>query len=224
MFYLSLRGRDLEAWIGFSAIGVAFIAWGLTTDDRLAESIMVVARQAPIVLVGSLFSYGMSRTSKKLEGLHETDTARVAAEAAALARTAERSRRLAFLDASVGLHLQRIADGAELTSSDRQELLVAEARLRDSLRARQLDVPEIAAAVQRARRRGTIVLLLDDRYPLTLPTGALAQTIAEAVRMLDSAVDGRVTIRLLPAGRPLLATMVADGEEYTRVEVPALLD
>ncbi|EAR25726.1 hypothetical protein A20C1_07598 [marine actinobacterium PHSC20C1] len=222
MFYLSLRGRDLAAWIGFTAIGFAFVAWGFTTDNRLLESIVVVARQAPIVLVGSLFSYGMNRTSKKLEGVQEADTARATAEAAALARTAERSRRLASLDAAVGPHLKRIADGAELSSNDRRELIVAEARLRDSLRARQLDLPEIVTAVQRARLRGATVLLLDDRYPRTLPLGALSRIIVAAVQMLDSADAGTVTIRLLPAGRTLIATMVADSDGYTRVEIPTL--
>ncbi|WP_343922546.1 hypothetical protein [Rhodoglobus aureus] len=222
MFYLSLRGRDLFAWVGFAAIGLAAIAWGLTTDDRLIEAILLVARQAPIVLVGSLFSFGMKRTSKKLENVHEADTARVAAEAGALARTAERSRRLAALDAAVGPQLQRIADGTELSDNDRHELLVAEARLRDSLRARQLDLPEIVAAVQRARRRGIVVLLLDDRYPLALPSEALSRVISASVRMLDSADDGTVTIRLLPAGRQLLSTLVADGDEYARVELPSL--
>lgn len=223
MFYLSLRGRDLLAWAGFAAIGAAAIIWGLTTDDRLLESILLVARQAPIVLVGSLFAYGMKRTSKRLENVHDADTARVAAEAAALARTAERSRRLAALDAAVGPHLQRIADGSPLSDDDRQELLVAEARLRDSLRARQLDLPEIVAAVQRARRRGVVVLLLDDRYPLALPAGALSRVIDASVRMLDNASDGTVTIRLLPAGRQLLATLVADGHEYSRAELPSAL-
>ncbi|WP_010203875.1 hypothetical protein [Salinibacterium sp. PAMC 21357] len=219
MFYLGLRGRDLLAWVGFAAIGLATIAWGLTTEDRLVEAFVLVARQAPIVLVGSLFSFGMKRTSRKLEHVHEADTIRVAAEAAALARTAERSRRLASLDAAVGANLQRIADGEELSEEDRDELLIAEARLRDSLRARQLDLPEVVAAVQRARRRGVVVLLLDDRYPLALPSGALSSVIDASVRMLDAAHSGTVTIRLLPAGRQLLATLVADGDGYTRVEL-----
>ncbi|MGV8852223.1 MAG: hypothetical protein ACOH1M_06620 [Rhodoglobus sp.] len=221
MFYLSLRGRDLLAWIGFAAIGVVAIVWGLSTEDRLLEAILLVARQAPIVLVGSLFSFGMKRTSRKLEYVHEADTARVAAEAGALARSAERSRRLSALDAAVGPQLQRIADGEELNDDDRQELLIAEARLRDSLRARQLDLPDVVAAVQRARRRGVIVLLLDDRYPLALPAGALSRVSDASVRMLDSAHAGTVTIRLLPADRQLLATLVTDGDEYTRVELPS---
>jgi hypothetical protein len=220
--YLSLRSRGLCAWIGFFAIGMTVIAWGVTTDDRLLEAIHLVARQAPVVLVGSLFSFGMRRTGRKLASVQEADTARVAAEAAALARTAERSRRLAALDSAVGRQLQRIADGGELSDDDRRELLIAEARLRDTLRARQLDLPEIVAAVQRSRRRGVTVLLLDDRYPLALPSGVLTRVIDAAVHMLDSAANGTVTIRLLPAGRVLLATMVADGEEYCRVELPSL--
>ncbi|QYH35319.1 hypothetical protein [Salinibacterium sp. M195] len=222
MFYLSLRRRDLLAWIGFSAIAIVVIGWGFTTEDRLLEAILLVARQAPFVLVGSLFSVGMQRTSRSLEGVHEVETARAAAEAAALARTAERSRRLVALDAAVGAHLQRIADGAELTQEERNELLIAEARLRDSLRARQLDLPEIVAAVQSARRRGVSVVLLDDRYPLPLPAGALTTVVDAAVRILDAATSGAVTIRLLPAGRALLTTMVADGDYYSRVEIPSL--
>ncbi|MEL0625950.1 hypothetical protein V6245_03220 [Salinibacterium amurskyense] len=221
MFYLSLRRRNLLAWLGFAALGGVVILWGLSTEDRLLEAILLVARQAPFVLVGSLFSLGMRRTRQRLDGIHSVETARAAAEAAALARTAERSRRLAGLDAAVGVQLQRIADGDELTDDDRAELLIAEARLRDSLRARQLDLPEIVAAVQRARRRGITVVLLDDRYPLPLPIGALSTVTEAAVRILDETADGSVTIRLLPAGRALLATMVTDDEEYSRIEIPA---
>lgn len=220
MFYLSLRRRDLLAWLGFSAIGITVMLWGLSTDDRLMEAILLVARQAPFVLVGSLFSFGMRRTRNRLEGIHDVETARAAAEAGALARTAERSRRLAGLDAAVGAQLRRIANGDELTDDERAELLIAEARLRDSLRARQLDPPEIVAAVQRARRRGVTVVLLDDRYPLPLPLGALTTVTEAAVGMLDHALAGAVTIRLLPAGRALLATMVTDDEQYSRIEIP----
>ncbi|WP_339619091.1 hypothetical protein [uncultured Salinibacterium sp.] len=221
MFYLSLRRRELLAWAGFAAIGVVVILWGLSTEDRLLEAVLLVARQAPFVLVGSLFSVGMRRTRKRLDGIHDVEIARAAAEAAALARTAERSRRLAGLDAAVGTQLQRIADGSELTDDDRAELVIAEARLRDSLRARQLDLPEIVSAVQRARRRGITVVLLDDRYPLALPNGALSSITEAAVHTLNNASTGAVTIRLLPAGRPVLATVVTDDKEYSRIEIPA---
>jgi len=222
MFYLSLRRRNILAWLGFVLIGSVVILWGLSTEDRLLEAILLVARQAPFVLVGSLFTLGMRRTRQRLDGIHSVETARAAAEAAALARTAERSRRLAGLDAAVGVQLHRIAEGITLTDEDRAELLIAEARLRDSLRARQLDLPEVVDAVQRARRRGITVVLLDDRYPLPLPSGALSTVIEAAVRILDGAVAGTVTVRLLPAGRPLLATMVSDADEHSRIEIPAL--
>jgi len=221
MFYVSLRGRTALAWFGFAAVAVAVVWWGLSTEDRLVEAIVLVARQVPYVLVGSLFSFGMRRTGQRLEGAHAAETARAAAEAANLARSAERARRLATLDAAVGSQLKRIADGAELTDDERQELLVAEAQLRDSLRARQLDLPQIVASVRRARRRGVTVLMLDDRYPLPVPPGDLSKVIDASVRMLDSATSGTVTIRLLPAGRPVLTTLVADGDEYSRVEIPA---
>lgn len=221
MFYLSLRGRDVCAWIGFSAIGLVVVGWGLTTDDRLLEAILLVARQVPIILVGTLFVFGMKLTSRRLESVQATITARAAAEAAALARTAERSRRLAELDSVVGPQLRRIAHGDELSDDDRRELLIAEARLRDGMRARQLNLPEVVAAVARARRRGVAVLLLDDRYPMPVPSESLNGVTAAAVQLLDAAIGGTVTIRLLPAGRALLATMVSDGDRYARVELPA---
>lgn len=221
MFYLLLRGRDAAAWIGFSAIGLVVIAWGFTTDDRLPEAILLVARQVPIILVGSLFVFGMKLTSRRLESVQAAITARVSAEAAALARAAERSRRLAELDHVVGPQLKRIAHGDELSEDDRRELLIAEARLRDGMRARQLDLPAVVAAVARARRRGVGVLLLDDRYPAPVPSESLSDINEAAVRMLEAAAGGTVTIRLLPAGRTLLATMVSDGDAYSRIELPA---
>ncbi|MGV8875880.1 MAG: hypothetical protein ACOH1K_00060 [Rhodoglobus sp.] len=219
MFYLSMRGRVMFAWLGFAMISLAVLAWGLTTHDRGFDALILVLWQVPMVAIGTLFSWGMRRMCARLALIHDNELARVAIEAAALARVAERTRRLAAVEATIGPQLHRIAAGGDLTTNDRHEFLVAQERLRDGLRARQLDLPEITAAVRSARQRGVTVVLLDDHYPLALASDELVPVIAASVRMLNATTEGTVTIRLVPAGRKLLATLVADGEEYRRVDL-----
>ena len=94
-----------------------------------------------------------------------------------------------------------------------------EAQLRDGIRAPGLDDPAVRAAAWQARRRGVSVLLLDDGDGSRAP-GELTRLADVVVSVLADATDGRVTARILPPGRELLATVTIDSTERSeRIEV-----
>lgn len=210
LFYVCLRGRLLVGWIGFAALSAVIVAWGATTEVGLVAGLLLVGKQLPIFLVGVLFAVGMRRTTATIMRLSDETAARAAAEAAQDASADARRRRLLELDGVATPLLQRLVDGEPLSASDRLDFAVAEAALRDGLRARSLAGPRITAAASAARRRGVEVVLLDDRHP-EAPDAATFEAVVTAVATaLDGAGDGRVVARLLPAGRDEIATVLVE--------------
>ncbi len=217
MFFVSLRGRVLIGWIGFAALSLVVILWGATTETGVVAALLLTGKQAPILLVGALFTVGLKRTSATIVRLAGETSARASVEAAQLATSTERRRRLEELDAVATPLLNLLVSGRELTDADRVEFAVAEAELRDGLRARSLAVPEVAASAREARRRGVEVVLLDDRYPATTDAQVLSTVIERVVSALTSTPSGRVVARLLPEGREDVATILMDtGERQSR--------
>lgn len=221
-FYLALRGRITVAWVGFAALSAVILIWGATTPAGPVAALLLVGKQAPVLLVGTLFAVGMRRTGADIQRITDEDSARATAEAAAAATSVERQRRLAELDAAATPLLTRLVSGEPLTEEDRREFAIVEAELRDGLRARTLTVPSVVEAVRAARRRGVDVVLLDDSDPdHVAPTDLEAVTtrVADAVSTLT---DGRIVARLLPPGRDEIATILVETPRGTQREsVPA---
>lgn len=219
LFYLSLRGRMPIAWAGFAVLASVIVVWGATTTVGVPTALALVGKQLPIMIVGTLFALGMRRTLASIERLTLAASARASAEAVDLATTAERNERLADLDAVATPLLAKLVDGSALTDSDRLEFSIAEAELRDGLRARTLSVPSLVAAAREARRRGVDVVLLDDSDPTQLSTVDLAAVVTRVSEALDESHDGRIVARLLPPGRPDVATLLIDGSHRAGHEV-----
>lgn len=219
LFYIGLRGRLTIAWIGFVALSAVIVLWGITTETGLIAALGLVGKQLPIMIVASLFAIGLRRTVASIERLTLEAYVRASAEAADLATTAERNERLIGLDAVATPLLTRLVDGTALTDEDRLEFSVAEAELRDNLRARALSVPPVVQAARSARRRGVDVVLLDDSDPSAVSTADLDAVIARVRRVLDESQDGRVVARLLPPGRRDVATLLVDAGGSARHEV-----
>ena len=224
MFLVGLRGRLGIAWLGFVALSLVIVVWGSTTEFGAVTALLLVGKQLPILLVGTFFTVGLRRTTATIARLTEKTSNRAVVEAAQLASTAERNARLQELDAIATPLLARLVDGAPLSDADRVEFAVAEAELRDGLRARSLTVPTVVAAARAARQRGVQVVLLDDRYPDVPDATTLATITNELVDALDAATAGRVVARLLPSGRAEAATILSDSgaaQEHRVVAEPA---
>ncbi len=218
-FFLSLRGRLWVAWLGFGLLCAVTIVWGLTTPFGVATALLLVGKQFPILIVGTLFAIGLQRTSRSVARVSAEESARAIAEAATRATIAQRDRALATLDAFATPLLNRIVEGAPFTPADRLEFAVAEAELRDGVRARGLSVPRVIEAARQARRRGVEVVLLDDSEPASIDPVDLDATIERLSDALTQAEDGRIVARLLPSGRADVATLLVESSAGSRHEV-----
>lgn len=220
LFFVALRGRIILAWVGFALTAIGFAVWGATTETGIWAALGLTARQAAIVAMGTLFALGLNRTRERIARLARRTSARATADAANRAKAAERTERLAALDEFATSMLARLADGGELSETDRKDFAVAEAALRDGLRARGLNVPIVADAARQARHRGVSVTLLDDSAAGDVSPEALERAVEATAQALHEAVDGQVTARLLPPGRELIATIIIDGSRYERHGIP----
>lgn len=219
LFYMGLRGRQLSAWLGYATISAVVAAAAVTQGFGPLTAALIIGKQLPIMLVSSLVSFGLARTTATIARLSTETAERAAAEAAHTATSAERNARLTELDEIATPLLQRLLSVDPPTDAERVEFAVAEAQLRDGLRARSLSTPEVAEAAKRARRRGIEVVLLDDRSPASLDPKTLSSVHERVIDALDTALDGRVVARLLPEGRVEVATILIDGEKVQRREV-----
>ncbi|WP_245717690.1 hypothetical protein [Nocardia jejuensis] len=210
---LVLRGRIRTAWVG--VVGVAGVLLLAGLEDHL-QLRAVIGSLVPVGTVAaiSVFTAVMRPMQRTLRLLREDAMMRAAAEATMAAAESERGRQLARLDRVARPILERIAEGAELSATEREECRLLEAELRDGLRAPQLVTDELSGAARGARSRGVEVVLLDDGGFAGVPEWVRKRVIDAATRELDAANAGSVTVRVLPIGRRVLATVLAHAPDH----------
>lgn len=216
LFFTSMRGRAALAWVGFLAMTGLTILWATQEGPGLGWAIKEMPIHAAILVVSTLFTRALRNTSRRINGLNLRSVELAAAAASADAERDIRRQRVEELAEVAIPLLTRITTAQTVTDSDRVDYLLAEATLRDSVRARSLHLPEIVRATAEARTRGVDVTLLDDRGG-GLPTPAamklLTARITESLRNVDR---GNLTIRLAPAGRPVAASIVVESRGESR--------
>ncbi|MBB5911426.1 hypothetical protein BJY24_000293 [Nocardia transvalensis] len=215
MAVLVLRGRLGAAWLGVAGVVIVDSVTAArigTADGAISAALVPVGTVTAI----SVFAVIMRPTQRTLRILREEVTIRAAAEATMAAADGERIRQLARLDRVARPILERISEGAELTVAEREECRLLEAELRDGLRAPQLVSEELSGAARGARSRGVEVVLLDDGGFAGAPQWVRQRVIDAATRELDAANGGSVTVRVLPVGRRMLATVLANAPDHDR--------
>ena len=217
--FTAVRGRPLAAWAGSAAISLVATVWGHVAGQGAFWGLAVTLPGYAIMLMGSLFSLMLRPMAGQLYALREANERQAALDAATAAATEVRERRLAALDERARPILTRIAEREEFTDDEVAVARLIEAQLRDGIRAPGLDHPRVRDAAWQARRRGVTVLLLDDGGLAAdgEDTEAARRRLADAVaRVLDETSDGRVTVRIQPPGRAVLASVSVVGT--SRVE------
>lgn len=218
-FFLAFRGRTGAAWLGLLAMGLISVVWAVSVGRPALEGVDLVIRHAGTLLIGTLFSLLLRRVSTRITSLQRESVAQAGAEAASFTELRERELQAQQLAADARPVLERLAAGEAVTTERRREYALLEASLRDTLRGSGLLTGSVVAAVGEARLRGAEVVLLDDRNE-PLPPGVSERLQALVVDELATLDDGRMTVRLLPAGRTPVATVVrADSSGRRRVDV-----
>ncbi len=246
--YACVRGRIGVAWVGITVMAVEICLWSSSFGDPYFGLRAAVFDYAPMIMA-TFFAVTIRPAAATIFALQERSSDEVAREAAAQAVLEERDAQLRRLDELARPLLRRIVatttgrqvadqtpslrrhddmerddidpDDAELTPEERAACALLEAHLRDTLRARVLVDDEVSAAVRSARSAGVEVVLLDDGGGVQWGEPLRAALLPHLV----VADGGKVTARVLPAGRvvamTVLVTSGVGGDEIERYEYDA---
>ncbi|MGW6033741.1 hypothetical protein ACWFOS_08760 [Gordonia terrae] len=207
-----LYGHPVIAWIGAAAGTASAAAAGAMTGVGSGVLVGNTVFCYPVLMIATLFALMATPMPERIRRIRADVFARAAAEAATRAAAGERDRQMARLDARARPILRRIADGCEFPPAEVGETRLTEAQMRDIIRAPAWDCAEVREAVWTARRQGVSVRLLDDgvsREGNAVIRRARAMLVDELVALNGDAAE--LTARVLPPGRPLVASIVVQG-------------
>ena len=198
MTIVMVRRRPWIAWIGITALAVASMAWmgPLTALNLgLVGSIVWVAATQLMLL-------SIDRAASDTAQLAQLQRAASAWQASQSGRQRERRIQVQRALAVAGPVLtQTVASGGSLDEEERTQARLAEGRLRDEMRGPRLLDDAVHAELERARRRGTNVTVLDEGGLDGLDEATLAIIRTELAETLRSARSDRLYIRTSPDDR-----------------------
>ncbi|ROQ36667.1 hypothetical protein EDF46_3210 [Frondihabitans sp. PhB188] len=211
MVIVSTRRRHGFAWAGVGFLVVHSVVWSGTFAD--VASLGVVGSVSWVGISHAL-QVTLARASRDTREFIRAEQEAADWQAAQEAHVNERQFRLLQTGRTARPMLQRIvAAGGDLTEAERQECLNLEGAIRDEIRGRRLLSDDVRHEVMAARRRGTIVSLLDEGGIDDLEDGELARVhaaLASAIR--DSSAD-RLIIRTVAPGSEYAVTVVGLSSE-----------
>lgn len=198
MVIVMVRGRPWTAWAGLALLGLASMAW------------MGAVPALQLGLVGSLVWLVVAQLVVKLVDRAARDTSRLARlqraasawQTSQVVRQRERRVQVQKALAVAGPVLTRtVAHSGELTDDDRLEARLAEGTLRDEMRGPRLLDDDVRAELERARRRGANVTVLDEGGLDDVDEETLGIIRAQLAETLRSASSDRLYIRTSPDER-----------------------
>ncbi|WP_415971661.1 hypothetical protein [Rhodococcus sp. 077-4] len=218
--FVSVRGRTAIGWIAMASVVAVCIVWSAATGQGPAHGVvMSIINVAPLVMA-TFFALTFRSTAAAVFELRGQSRRRAAENAATSAALDERDRQLERLDQLARPLLDKLASGAELDRAEREACGLLEAALRDGLRAPGLMTDDVVAAARSARARGVQVVLLDDGGLAVLDPTVAHRVQAAVADVLTHATGEVVTARILPPGRPTIASiLVSDPTEDRRIEL-----
>lgn len=208
--FLSVRGRAGLAGFGAVASLFACACWSTLTGQGVWTGVELYSINFATILMSIVFAYSVRPVVQLVYSLRHREAARAANEARSRGALDERNALLAEVDRVVSPLLEAAGRGDELDSEARLSCRLAEAHLRDLLRAPMLaKSSEVSQAVADARRRGCSVILLDDRVDRQSWPRELAP-LWDVIRTASATLGdgGSMTVRINPEGRDDRASVV----------------
>lgn len=210
MTVVVIRRRPVTAWMGIGLLAVSSIAWlGVSAFALgLVGSIMWV-------LVAQLLVRSMDRAVRDTDRLTQLQRAATAWQTAHMVRQRERRVQVQRALSVAGPVLSRtVASGGRLNEGERLEARVAEGRLRDEMRGPRLIDDAVQLELERARRRGATVTVLDEGGLDELDELALRGIRAQLAAVLQRATSDRLYIRT-STNPPVAVTVVGRSSAST---------
>ncbi|MFZ4896490.1 hypothetical protein ACL9RL_18770 [Plantibacter sp. Mn2098] len=210
--FLIPRGNPVAGSIGGGLVIGYALVWGLDQDPSGAGLVFLIGIPIGCMVAGIVWRVVLRWIVNK-ERAHRSAAAQATERAAASDEAvALLQRELADIRNTVADLLTGIARGESIDHEMRTRLTLAEASIRDRIRAPHLQHPLLVAELSRLRSRGVAVVVLGEPIHGVLIDTSLAERIADQV---SSVVDGRVTVRSLPPGRAAAVSIVVQRAERT---------
>lgn len=213
------RSRYGFAWAGSAMLVVHTVAWA---GWPAIVSLGVVGSVA-WVAIAQMIGRGLAKASRDARRFSVAEQEAADWQALQEAHVHERQFRLGQTN-SMALAMLRVIveSGGELTPAQRRECLLLESAIRDEIRGRVLLNDAVRRAVMEARRRGTVVTLLDEGGLDELTQSKLDRVldrVADAVHesrgdriIVRTVVDGPVAVTVVGL-RNLAASMAGDAAD-----------
>ena len=198
MTIVMVRRRPWTAWSGILLLTIASMAW---MGPLQALSLGLVG-SIVWVTCAQLLVLSMDRAARDTSRLTRLQRAASAWQTSQVVRQRERRIQVQKALAVAGPVLTRtVAHAGHLTDADRLEARLAEGRLRDEMRGPRLLDDDVRAELERARRRGANVTVLDEGGLDGVDEETLSVIRAQLAETLRSASSDRLYIRTSPDER-----------------------
>jgi hypothetical protein len=205
MVIVCTRRRQWFAWVGIAILIVETVAWagpgGLITYGVIGSSLWV----------GTAFALSLSIAKADRDARQYTLAEREAVEwrAAQEAHVSERQFRLGQTSRmALPMLRQIVASKGELTDGQRLECLYLEGAIRDEIRGRTLLNDRVREQIMIARRKGTIVTLLDEGGLDDLEDAELQRVLNRLSEAIRDTVTEKLIVRTVPEGSDVAITVV----------------
>lgn len=206
MVVTAVRRRQEVAWLGVASLVILTIVWA---GPEALVSLGVVGSVLWVAVSHALL-HSLDRAGRDARGYALAEREAAEWQAAQDAHLFERQYRLEHTRQMAMPMLQHILESrGELTEATRQECLYLEGAIRDEIRGRTLLSDRVREQVMAARRRGTIVNLLDEGGIDDLlddDRERVHNQLATAIR--DTTAD-LIIARTVPGGSDIAVTVVA---------------
>lgn len=217
LFVTRFRGSSLGGWLVFGLTAVSGTIASIVAAVPIMDTMIGLIGPLLSITLADYLSRWLSHVETRVEAAH-AEFEEASSRAASLFSTLlSRDVWMVSVRSHVEPVLQLLATpSVPLTEADRAQCVRLEARLRDSITARNLASPAVSQAVEEARERGVSVTLVDNRQ------GALPELAREAARLNLAAAahranGGRIVARVAPEGYRDLVTIMTDSDDGARL-------
>jgi len=205
MVITSTRGRHIFAWLGVLFLAVQTVIWA----GPAALATLGVAASVVWVGVSHVLSISLKRISTRAQRYVTAEREAAEWQAAQEAHLFERQFRIRQTNRmALPMLRQIVSRNGDLTEAQRRECVYLEAAIRDEIRGRKLLNNRVRGQVMRARRRGTIVTLLDEGGIDELTEGELERVLDSLAEAVGSSGSDRLIARTVPEGSDIAVTVV----------------
>lgn len=190
-----VRRRVIVAWAGLVILAISSAAWigvvGALTLGLVGAVVWVVAAQLLMALVDRA-----AVDTAELTGIQRRSSEWLASQDGR--RRERRVRVQQALEVAGPVLIRTIETDGLLSETEREQARLAEGTLRDELRGPRLLDESVRARLHEARRRGSIVTVLDEGGLDDASGDALDAIRADLARALEGAASDRIYIRTSP--------------------------